>query len=231
MKKFTCFVIAILLVASVAVLPAYAAEAEESTMLQRSNAAAYAEELAVRAFPEYADRITADVVNFSEIATYRMNNEDRIVVQETRAISEKEVITYTEYASGLRFTLGAFTPAKNVTNTVEGASYTTYTVNAWMHCMGTSDVLMVYDVQLRANSNGTSKLVSEGHVPDFSTTVGSRVWQKKEDGSANDSAFVKYVGIFTITVSIGGGESVTPINGFLKIYLHGGQPAVDGASS
>ena len=231
MKKFTCFIIAILLVASVAVLPAYAVETEESTMLQRSNAAAYAEKLAVRAFPEYADRITADVVDFSAITTYRMNNEDSVVVQETRAISEKEVITYTEYASGLAYVTGLFTPGKNVTNTAKGDTYTTYTLNAWMKCMGSDNLLMAEDVKLRVNSDGTNKLESEGHASVLSDVGTPMAWDRKKEGDRSNSAYVTYTGIFTITVSIPGGEGVTPLNGYLKVFIDGTEPAVASVDS
>ena len=142
MKKLVCLVLVALLLASVAGIPVYALEMETGPMLPVHNPKAYIRELAINAFPEYADRITDEAVDVAGIMDYLSENEDSIIIQESRTVSENEVINYTEYASGQRYVSFMFTVGKNVTNTSTSGSYTTYTLNAWMDCLGSEDLLM-----------------------------------------------------------------------------------------
>ena len=76
-------------------------------------------ELACEVFPEYADKIRCNCDDTSMLS--RINTADNareLVVSETRATSDNEYITYTEYSDGVIF-LTDYVYGKNVTITEE----------------------------------------------------------------------------------------------------------------
>lgn len=228
MKKLVCLVLVALLVASIACIPVCALEIEAGPMLPANNPKSYIRELAINAFPEYADRITDEAVDVAGIMNYLAENEDSVIIQESRYVSENEVINYTEYASGQRYISFMFTVGKNVTNTSTSGSYTTYTLNAWMDCLGSDNLLMVYNIKLKAGPNGSSELVYKGDITSLTTTIATMVNDKKDTGTIGNPAYVRYVGSFEVEVAIGDAYNLTLVPGYMKVYINSNmQPAVE----
>ena len=186
-------------------------------------------DIGCRAFPEYADKICADEICAQNVEQDSDMEENQIVVQETRSISENELVGYTEYANGVGVLSVLHTVGKNVTNTQNFGNYTTYTLNAWLQCLGSYDVLLVEGIKLQAAGN-YSYLENEGKCSEASTTTFGWVSDSKTTGGNGDlSAYVTYLGGFKVDFNIGMGEYHSVVNASLKVYIGNDmKPAVTG---
>lgn len=90
MKRFLSIFLALVMLLAVMPMGTYAAESktERDILLEKACAA----------FPEYASKIAADT---APIATCSAQQERTLVFTDTRALSENDFISYTEYSDGL----------------------------------------------------------------------------------------------------------------------------------
>lgn len=94
MKKAISLFLVCVLIATTIPLCCFADEPEDAEHLDLiSDACA--------AFPEYADRITAAKNKSDNLSTCTLTEEEpEIIISETRMLSSKQVVTYTEYSNG-----------------------------------------------------------------------------------------------------------------------------------
>lgn len=127
MKKIIAILVAFVMLFSAMTFSVSAAEIEQSgyeSLVAKASAA----------FPEYAEKMQNPNINPS---VYARNPESReLLVNETRSISDKESITYTEYSDGLILLSGYEFTAKTITvDRVTNSSSTNITLNIEATCV------------------------------------------------------------------------------------------------
>ena len=232
MKRLMCMILSVLFVFSFAYTPAAAAEIEErpeTVTVSDPSMKAYVEGKAIEAFPEYASKIRGDHLSAGGVAVASSMSVNEVVISETRAISDTEYVNYTEYANGIAVTSLMAHAGKNTYSTVDGGTYTTYSLNAWLTVSGSSDLLMIYGVQCRVDDSGSNSMVNYGYIESGQTSATSAMrGGTKASGTASSPAYVEYSAWFTIEVSTGGEPIVTTYNGYLTISAGSSGPTVSG---
>lgn len=232
MKRLMCMILSVLFVVSFVYTPAAATEIEdrpETVTVSNPAMKAYVEGKAVEAFPEFASKIRGEHLSMNGIASASTVPANEVVFSETRAISDTEFVNYTEYANGIAVTSLMAHAGKNTYSTVDGGTYTTYSLNAWLTVAGSDDLLMVYGVQCRVNDSGSNSMVNYGYVETVQTTATSAMrGGTKASGTASSPAYVEYSAWFTIEVSTGGEPIVTTYNGYLNVSAGSSGPTVSG---
>lgn len=221
MKRLLMLYLSLVLFVSVIPLQGFAVAPVDSDFSHRgevSDTANWALEAAVAAFPEYADKIRGEqTVAFD--ALQACSGSDEIVIQETRWVSEQEAITYTEYESGLVLTSGLFNAGKNVTGTSSGSGYYSGTMNIWMNCAGSSQILMVNGVTYTLPQGGYGYIENRGTISSLSDVSSPMYGGFRRNGSAGNPAYSEYTGVFTVYTSTGGEPNVTLFYGTLRIEV------------
>lgn len=200
MKRFGALFLSFAMAFSLAALPTSAADATtpdtvQATMVHSESMSEMVKEKAIQAFPEYEEKIrgenlTADMLAQPFSADYDPNE---IVVSEMRQLSENEVVYYAERANGVAlYALGCFA-GKNVTGSsyVNNTNY--YTMNAWLNCGNSQDVLMVNGIQTSVSTSGSS-ITNQGNLS--LSTVNSPMVAGR--GTSGGLAYIQYSGYFTL---------------------------------
>lgn len=221
MKKFGYLVLSILFAFSFACVPAFAAESGSTPTAVMTSDSATKEmvlEKSIQAFPEYAEKIRGENLTASTLVQPYSMDANEIVVSETRALSENEMVHYTEYANGIALTAFMTTAGKNVYQQDNGSYYTVYHMNAWLTCGASSDLLMIYGVQCRLEHNGNNGVPNPGYIEGGQTSAISPMrGGYKSAGTAGSPAYVEYSASFTVNISTGGEPIVHLQPGVLRI--------------
>lgn len=127
MKKYFAIVLACILLLNTLPLGASATEADQEgydSLVRKASIA----------FPEHADKMN----NPEGLASaYSRNGEPReVLIKDTRAVSEEEFVTYTEYSDGLILLSGyKFTADSEATSNVQGATSRDITIDIEATCV------------------------------------------------------------------------------------------------
>lgn len=152
MKKFLSIFLALVMLLAVMPVSTYADEAktERDILLEKACAA----------FPEYASKIAADN---APIATYSAPQERTVVFSETRELSGKELISYTEYSDGLLL-LADVVPKRSVTynSTTTTGARTKVDITVKATCSGVNSYFKASNVKYTIEQYGTDCITSVG---------------------------------------------------------------------
>ena len=143
---------------------------------------------AIKAFPEFEDKIRGENVEEIARALKRRTGVGEVVYTETRSISETETVTYTELDNGIALTALGLMTGKNVTNTFSNGPTTIYTMNVWLQCGSSLDVLFVSGFQYKISYTGYDAIVDLGNLNNVSNTADSAFldsYKLNEDSNAN----------------------------------------------
>ena len=156
MKKFLSLLIAFAMVFTVFPFTAFASENTYEEIQIATKACA--------AFPEYADKIQAKLQNAdAQIAAFS-DSPRTIVTNETRDISDKESITYTEFSDGL-ILLASSSVSHSVSSggSSTSGSKTTYTITISTSLVGYSGcTAKLKNVKYVIDTSGYDKITSAG---------------------------------------------------------------------
>lgn len=211
------------------VTPSQMAFADIPAQIASENNERMSDEIKAKAlsvFPEYTDDILGKNLKEIQISPLNAESSNSVVVSESRAVSDSEVIHFTKYSNGVSFMALLVTPGKNVYNTVQGNTYFIYQMNAWLTCANSSDVLFVNSVHSRVNNNGTNSMASYGYVDQSLTSANSPMRiGTKQNGNSTSPAYVEYQAYFTVLISTGGEPIEIEQSGILRILGNGGVSA------
>lgn len=153
------------------------------TMTDSEEVSDYVRDAACRAFPEYASKIQANQAP-STFATQNQSMEKpEIVIKETRAISDNENVTYTEYSNGVSMLSGTYTIGKNIINTQGSEPAYSYTFNAWLQILGSYDTMLIENIILGIAPD-YSHFANFGYVSPASSTNSATRAGYRQGGSA-----------------------------------------------
>lgn len=238
MRKNISLVLVVVLLANLYCVPVSATPRAStmSTVIEDESVHDAIVQMAVHAFPEYADVIASDTVGEMSVSqTQGVNSEPNIVVNETRAVSETESIQYTQYDNGISLLSVVAYPAKNQTAASpvtfdDGRTGTVYTVNAWMTVLGSTETLMVNGIRFYILSNSTCAFLSLGSISDIQAPSFKTIGSYQMTGSNSDPAYCNYTATFTIELASPNPEM--PIyqfyDGTLHLEVNGSSYFVDG---
>lgn len=200
MKKFSIFLAVFFLIGTLSV-PANAVEASPDVVIINNTETHNAVmEITIQAFPEYETKIRGEHLTSDTAAPASASNSTpKLLVNETRNISETMLVSYKEYDNGIVLTSIATTAGKNITSTHTGTGYKSTIMNIWLNVAGSTQVLNVNNVQFTYLQN------SYGTIPDPGTVVESsssphHILRKiyVSQGSANTPATLEYQAGFDI---------------------------------
>lgn len=164
---------------------------------------------ACAAFPEYADRITAAKNKSNNPSTCALTEEaPEIIISETRMLSSKQVVTYTEYSNGdilLADISSTSDFAKSITRNsvtplLNGNQYNVTLRASYEGEYSNGDYVKIHNVVYRIFDSGYDKITSSGTVEASSSwcsTVGEPIYVPSETASA--PAMLKYQLQFNIS--------------------------------
>lgn len=184
--KRLCLILSLVLVLSM-VCPINA-RAEESYLLTYDELI----ELSCSAFPEYADNILNPEI--SNVTAYALR--DPVVVEESKAISDNEIVTYQELASGLAYL--SFSRTWDETSSTTSGAITTVKGILYIYCNLSTDYFALHDFEYTINANGYDSITSFGrtNLSTCSVTHGSNSTYEKRNEDASGDAFAHYALIF-----------------------------------
>ncbi len=229
MKKIMCLILTLLFVCSFAWTPVSAVNLHDNPEIitvRDETIKDFITEKAVEAFPEYESTIRGENLTANTFSTAAISD-NPIVVQETRALSETESVSYTEYHNGIAVATFMAIEGKNVYQTITGSTYTTYRLNAWLRVIGSDGLLMVYDIECIAYNNGNNRMPDPGYLSDLTTVIATE-GAHVEYGTASSPAYAEYSGSFIIEVEGTMGSSFTFYPGTLHIEITASGPTVTG---
>lgn len=173
---------------------------------------------AIEAFPEYEKEIRGE--NEINLGKARSGGAGEVVVSETRRLSDAEIVTYTEYDSGISTAAIGLGVGKNITNTTTGSSYTQYTMNMWLTCGNSPTMLFVEGVKFKINSNSYDQITNKGNITNYLCTTSSTIYENYvEKEGADNLAVLECGGYFEFTYNTGWGEVPYSIYGILKLEV------------
>ncbi len=133
---------------------------------------------ACNAFPEYANKIRAQEQQASkEKLSITSNQSKDVVINETRNISDKESITYTEFSDGLiMLTTSSVSYSTTTTHVISSGSRTYYTMDILAELVGFSGChATLHNVKYIIDTNGYDKINSFGYSTRGSKCTGCDV--------------------------------------------------------
>jgi hypothetical protein len=193
MKKIFCFLLSLIFV--MASMPFTANASENNSDVQDELIT-----LACVIFPEYADRITNPVTT----ARTRSIGARELVITETRAVSENEYLTYTEYSDGLvLLTDNDFECSLSVTDRILGTTKTDVTATITATCNLTSGYFRLSGVQYSLYKQGYDTINSTGSSSRSGNCIYAGLNSSVLTESAGRCAHLSYVLSFKIGNSAG----------------------------
>lgn len=220
MKKSCCFFLALIFAFTFASVPTFATEANPNyvaTMIENPATSEMLLEKAIQAFPEYASQLRGENLTETNFMKPYSANTNEIVKSETRAISENELVHYTEYANGVTLAALMTSAGKNIYNTESSGPATFCDLNAWLYCAGSSDVLLIEGVRCRYDINLNNSILGVGKVSKSNSAASPLRGTLKSSGTSASPAYVDYSAYFTVTISTGGAPNIYEQPGLLRI--------------
>lgn len=175
-------------------------KAEESVRVEVVNNDVIHEQIinkAIQVFPEYEKQIRGESDIKLNHAKSRTIHEDEIVVCETRKLSDDEVMTYTQYRSGVSTVAFAYSVGKKGTVVSENGTSLVYRMNAWLHHSLSDDVLIVSNIELLINYYNYDKIKKIGNLSGTATLYG----KSNMTETASKPAYAEYIGNFSYDLS------------------------------
>lgn len=163
-------------------------------------------EKAIDAFPEYEKELRGENdINFAKVRSGGMGN---VVINETRKLSDTEIVNYTQYDSGIATAAIGLQTGKNITSTINGTRYTEYKMDMWLICGTSSSILYVKDVVFCINLTDYDAIYSKGSVVNniVYNSVAPVLQEYIDEETATRSAKLQYSAYFEFYVHINGGE-------------------------
>ena len=146
-------------------------------------------DLACKVFPEYADNIATPRAPIRQ----SRSASDPVVVSEARQISDQEVMTYTEHASGKAFL--TFTKTWDETASSTSGNTKTVTGTVTVTCNTSMQVFYIGDMKYKIDYNGYDAIVDRGSRRNTTChSVTETQLKDKEDSSG--SARHQYEALF-----------------------------------
>ena len=193
MKKVLCLIFSIVLLVSApfsvsAVVPSDN-QIQPNVRLSREDVQA----LAVEAFPEYVDSITA-TPNASVCRSLALKSEDPVVFSETRDLNPNLSVNYTEFASGVNAATVLYKDYEIVSSSSNG-SLTRQTIDFTVTTNVSSHTAYWDDFQCIFAFNDYDNITSVGYNPyPSSASYSMLVSQRKLAENSSGSAYVTYTG-------------------------------------
>lgn len=182
MKKAISLCLAMLLLIGMLPMGAIPASADEveSTRYTRDEIVA----ITCAAFPEYATSFTSQSVPEAMTCT----EDDPVVISETREVSDNEMVTYVQYASGVALSL--LTKYWKVTNSSTSGNVTTYTGTLDVVCTTSTKVFRVVNFRYKINTSGYDSIVNS--FSNTGTTATYKLAYKNLTETSSSKAYVWY---------------------------------------
>lgn len=130
-------------------------------------------ELSCEVFPEYADRITNPVISSS--STY--STRDPVIISEVRTISDNEVLTYQEMASG--YSILSYSHKWDVISSSDNGYQFTKTGSLYVYCSISPEVFALTEFTYKINTSGYD------YISDFGETYLSSCTVMHSESSSN----------------------------------------------
>lgn len=196
MKKFLSIIILISLV-----LPIFQHEfkaSEEYAEVTTINDEEVREVLlskAIEAFPEYEKEIRGEnEINFGKARNGGMGE---VVICETKRLSDTEVVTYTQYDSGIAMVASLFASGKEIVNAFHRGEYMYYQMDMWLVGGVTTDMLYVENFGCAIYPSTYDKILYSGDLDSTLCTVFSPIEEYiYYEENSNRDAEVSYGGYF-----------------------------------
>ena len=174
---------------------------------------------ALEAFPEYASKIKGEHLIQNTAMLMSHSTTPKVLVNETRMLSETEMVTYQEYDNGLVLTAFGFMAGKNVTDTSSGTGYSSTTMNIWLNYASADQTLLVNGVQYAHQQNNYGSITNKGYIDSSSDAGSMAVSAYKRTGDANGPAYLEYQAIFYVEQYNGFSIQEVPVWGFLLLEV------------
>ena len=150
---------------------------------------------AIEAFPEYEKEIRGETeINLGKTRNGSMGE---VVICETRKLTDTDVVTYTQYDSGIVTTAVGLGIGKRETYMNPQGQYTDYYMNVWLTCGSSTSCLFVKDFRYRVYPNTYDEIGYTGNLNNSLCTTSSTIIEElitKE--TSTDPAYVRYGGYF-----------------------------------
>lgn len=206
------------------VFPNQYVAAEDVTIMSVENDAEVREMMlskAIEAFPEYEKEIRGE--NEINLGKARSGGIGEIVISETRRLSETDVVTYTQYDSGIATAAVGLGAGKKDTYMNPQGAYTDYYMNVWLTCGNSPDYIFVKDFRYRVYPSAYDEIGYTGILDNDLNTAGSVIIEEYvKNETAEDPARAVYGGYFSFTIYSEVGDLPYYIYGRLIVEVENG---------
>ena len=114
---------------------------------------------AIEAFPEYEKEIRGETeINLGKARSGGMGE---VVISETRRLSETDVVTYTQYDSGIATAAVGLGIGQSEVTGYHRGQYMLYEMDVWLTCGVSTDVLFVESFGYGVYTNGYDEIIYE----------------------------------------------------------------------
>lgn len=173
----------------------------------------------VEAFPEFEKEIRGENLDECNWNRAREIGFGEVVYTETRMLSETESVTYTEFDSGIALTAFGLMEGKNITDTYENGTETTYTMNVWLQYGASLDVLFVEDLIYSIRTNQYDVIRCLGDINHDYSTSSYRLDEYRTYENTSENAYVEYGSFFNFSVNYGDMTIPYSLHGTLRIEV------------
>ncbi len=227
MKKTKLFTFIIILTLVMPTFQVYAAESKDGTEVLQI-AREYIISKAIEAFPEYSSKIQGENELALNTSISGYSTGSQIIFNETRWLSENEVVTYSEYDNGIVTYAYGIVAGKNVTDEYDmGSGVVIYTMNMWLQCASSEDVFIVNDVSFIVRETSPGSIISLGDVyepeniiPGLGVSVADWAYLGgKVQGTVTEPAYIEYSATFYVGIYISGSMVPIPFTGILRLEV------------
>lgn len=225
MKKLTIVIMACVIAFSSLLLPVRASEVTNPVQISREFNRDYVIELALQIFPEYADTISGNTPVNPNIPYG--GSGDKVVIYETRNISDDDYIIYQEYASGRAF-IFVISGGYMLESETSYPSYTDYVVDLHAFCTFSENTFLIHDFKYRYTNNGVDSILSRGTCGGDVVFSAYDTYCLTENGGANP--YANYLANFSVEVSAGENYSYTGVyNAYITVTVNNGNVSIQGS--
>lgn len=143
-----------------------------------------------------------------------------VVFSETRALSDSEIVTYTEFDSGVALTAIGMMTGKNIVEELDYGTNTSIKMDVWLLWGNSPSVLYVKNVKYSIYENEYDVLTQKGSIDNpLCTTMGTTRTAQNLFETSTTNAYVEYTGSFVFYISDGAGESPYFMEASLRIEI------------
>lgn len=163
MRRYISFLIAFVLIFSFPMTAYAVAPGEDALSSDERLPRDYLVELAVTAFPEYADKITGEYHTTQE-SIFLLNTvtNPEIIISETRTLSDDTTITYQEYSNSVTFLGIQFMKGYSIIDSVPYNGATMYLLDLYMWCSHSEHSIFIDDVTCWLSPGSQAQIVDTG---------------------------------------------------------------------